>query len=276
MINIEQYYHFNENEFKKLLKKTFKNDTWLKVFLADSHHGFIHGNQVRLAGLKLIENLSPNEKRKLLAEGKKICRLDSYKYAIVAMEIAAIFHDCGRFNNNGQVIAGEQKYHHILSAKRAKIFCNNNGLSILIPNVEQAILGHDFQSRRLTPDLNSPKNIIGKIVQSSDQLGWFHPDSIYRTLDFSKALGVPFYDPLVTIKERLAWVPMAKTGDAFTVMLSQLFGPMGKNRFGIEYARQKVEKYKKGLEQNILKIAQERGLKKEINLMIKQFKNKFK
>ena len=271
METISKFYHFDETEFKRLLKITFKKELWLKVFLNDSHHGFTHGNQVRLSCLKLIENLSPTEKKKLLQEGKMISQINSQQLAVSAVELAAIFHDCGRFNNTGKVVAEEQKYHQVLSAKRAKIFCEHNGLDIIIPYVEEAILCHDFQSRKLTPDLNSPKSIIGKIVQSADQMGWFHPDSIYRTLNFSKALGVSFYNHDFTLSERLSWFPGAKTFDALTVMLHQLYGPTNIDRFGIEFARNKIEKYKSDLEKNIIKIATENNLKKEVKLLINDF-----
>lgn len=273
---ITKLYNFKEREFKNLLKEIFKDDIWLKVFLNDSHHGFVHGNQVRAACLKLVKELNPREKEQLLQEGKKICQTNSHKYAIIAMSIAAIFHDCGRFNERGQVIAKEQKYHHVLSAKRARIFCDRIGLNIIALNVEGAILSHDFQSQKLTPDLYPPKTIIGKIVQSSDQMGWFHPNSVHRTLEFNRVLGFPFYNPKVKMKERLKWTPTTKSGDALTVMLSQLFGPTDKKRFGIEFAKNKVEKYKIGLEKNIIKIAQKHNLKNEVESVIKEFKNRLK
>ena len=262
----------DENKFKRQLKKTFGPDLWLKVFLNDSHHGFTHGNQVRLSSLKLIENLNSSEKKLFLQEGRAISLMNSNQLATAAVEIAAIFHDCGRFNNEGKVIAVEQKYHHILSAKRAKFFCENNNFKIIIPYVEEAILCHDFQSRKLTPSMNPPKTIIGKIIQSADQLGWFHPDSLYRTLEFNKAIGNKFFDSSISLRYRLLWVPMTKSGDALTVMLSQLFGPTEEDRFGIKYARDKVQKYKTDLKNNILKIAQDNGVRNEVKLIINDFK----
>lgn len=271
---IKQLYPFKEKEFKKLLKVSFKEAIWLKVFLNDKHHGFTHGNQVRLACLKLIQKLTRAEKIQLLQAGKKISSNNFLKHAVIAIEIAAIFHDCGRFNDKGEVIDKEQRFHHILSAKRAKIFCDNLGLSIIAPAVTSAILSHDFQSQKLTPTLKSPKDIIGKIVQASDQMGWFHPDSINRTLLFNKALGTPFYNPKVSIKDRLKWTPMTKAGDALTVMLSQLFGPTGKDRFGVEFAQKKVQEYKAKLEKNIVKMATKHNLSNEVKLIIQDFKNR--
>jgi len=261
------------DQFKNLLKETFEENAWLKVFLEDNHHGYIHGDQVRVAGLKLVANLNSDEKEKLLQEGMGISKINSDKYATAAIEIAAIFHDCGRFNEAGEVISEEQNYHHILSAKRAAVFCREIGLGIIVPDVEEAILCHDFQSHELTPDLNSPQTIIGKIVQSADQMGWFHPDSVNRTLAYNKALGAPFYNSEVTLNERLSWKPGNKSRDALTVMLKQLFGPTNAERFGIEFARNKVEMYKIDLENNILKIADEYNLKTEVEILIEKFKN---
>lgn len=259
-----------EREFKNILSKCFNNEDWLKAFLKDDHHGFVHGNQVRLSCLKLINNLTDTEKRELLIEGTLIDDIDSEKYVKLIIEISAIFHDSGRFNEQGMVVANEQKFHHVLSAERAKIFCDKLGLNNLIPFVEDAILCHDFQSAKFTPDLKSPKNMSGKIVQASDQMGWFHPDSIKRTLDYNKALGLPFYDKNTTFEERINWSPGRVSKDAFTVMLCQLFGPTGQDRFGTEYARLKIETYKKDLENSILKIAIENDLEEEVRQQINQ------
>jgi drug/metabolite transporter (DMT)-like permease len=259
-----------ENEFKNILLKCFGNKDWLKVFLNDNHHGFIHGNQVRLACLKLINNLNSVENKELLREGMQVDEKNAMESVKLIVEIAAIFHDSGRFNEQGGVIAEEQKFHHILSAERAKIFCDKLGLNSLMPFIEDAILCHDFQSNEFTPDLYPPKNISGKIVQAADQMGWFHPDSVQRTLYYNSALGIAFYDKNTTFEERIVWKPRFIPKDAFTVMLGQLFGPTGITRFGIEYASQKVETYKKDLEKNILKIAQENNVEAEVRQQINQ------
>ena len=261
-----------ENEFKNILLECFNNEAWLQVFLKDDHHGFIHGNQVRLSCLKLINNLTDLERNELLKEAENVADSDREKYVKLIIEIAAIFHDSGRFNEEGVVMAEEQKLHHILSAKRAEIFCIYLGLDNLIPFIEEAILCHDFQSAKLTPDLKSPKNMSGKIVQAADQMGWFHPDSLERTLNFNKTLGLPFYNKNVNFNERIIWRPGNICYDAFTVMLCQLFGPTGKDRFGTEYAKLKVETYKKDLEVGSLKIANENGFAEEVSQQINQAK----
>lgn len=264
-------YHYDEKKVNNLIKDTFKKEKWLRVFLNDNHHGYLHGNQVRMSCLKLEENLNPREKEKLLKEGEKINKKDPHKYAVIAIEIAAIFHDCGRFNEEGMVVFEEQKNHYVLSANRAEKFCNYLGLNMLAKSVKEAIFCHDYQSKKITPHLNTPKTITGKIVQSADQMGWFHPESVYRTLAFNKALGLPFYDPNTTLEERLMWRTGNKNNDSVTVMLNQLFGPISNERFGIEYARKKVENYKIDLEKNIIKIAQKDKLKNEIKTLIKKF-----
>lgn len=266
----------NESEFKNLLDKFFKNEAWLNSYLNDDHHGFVHGNQVRLSGLKLIKNLNHEEHAELLREGKTISEDNAEKYATLIVEIASIFHDCGRFNNQGAVVVEEQRFHHVLSADRAKLFCESVGLANLTPYVMDAVLSHDFQSKESTPDLQAPKNITGKIVQSSDQMGWFHPDSVKRTHDYNKAIGNPFYNSEVSVADRLAWKPGTPSKDALTVMLNQLFGPTGADRFGVESARIKVEKYKKELENSIIKIAAEFNLKDEVEEIIEEAKKIYK
>ncbi len=269
LADIEDY----ENKFKNLLTKTFENEAWLNAFLNDNHHGFLHGNQVRLSALKLIDNLNPVEKARLLQEGQEISEANPEQYAKLAVEISAIFHDSGRFNKDGAVLASEQADHQILSAQRAEMFCVDNKLADINTSISEAILCHDFQSKELTPDLQAPQTIIGQIVQSADQMGWFHPDSINRTLSYNEALGVPFYNPKINLADRLKWKPGTSSGDALTVMLSQLFGPTGEDRFGIEYAQQKVEKYKIGLKKNILKIADKYNVQNEVQVLIDDFEN---
>jgi HD superfamily phosphodiesterase len=262
----------SENKgFENLIQDTFKDEPWVKVFLTDSHHGLKHGDQVRLSALKLLDKLSVIEKQTLISEMKAIGDWDQVDSAVLIVSIAAIFHDCGRFNDRGEAIASEQGAHHIVSAMRTKIFCKQQNLMLLYPAVEEAVLCHDFQSKQLTPELNSPSTITGKIVQSADQMGWFHPDSINRTLAFNKSFGRPFFDPEVSLEERLSWKPNMVARDAFTVMLNQIFGPTGKDRFGIEYAQEKIKKYKVELNQNILKLAIEAGVEKQVKLLILQF-----
>lgn len=273
MSKILEVYNYNDTQIKDLIQSNFQNEHWAEVFVNDSHHGFVHGNQVRLSCLKLIETLTDREKKEFQKEWKEISNKNPYESAIVASEIAAVFHDCGRFNGEWLVIADEQKYHHILSANRAKIFCEKMGLEALFPFVEEAILCHDFQSKELTPDLNNPKTIIGKLVQSSDQMWWFHPDSIYRTLEYNKALGKPLFDPTSDFQERINWKPWTSAKDAVTVMLKQLFGPTWLDRFWIEYARTKIESYKIWLEENILKLAEQNRIYIEIKELIVEFKS---
>ncbi|NMB48037.1 hypothetical protein GYA13_01150 [Candidatus Kuenenbacteria bacterium] len=275
MDKILSFHNHSEKQIKTLIKKIFQNENWAKAFLKDSHHGFVHGNQVRLSCLKLVDKLNPKEKSQLLKEGKRIGQDHPLEYALFSIEIAAIFHDCGRFNRDGKVVSEEQNSHHILGAKRAKIFCEHLGLSVLVPYIKEAIICHDFQSKERTPGLSAPKTIIGKIVQSADQLGWFHPDSLPRTLDYNKALGVKFFDPSISLKERLVWKPTYTPKDALTVMLYQLFGPTSKDRFGIESARQKVEGYKPELEKNIIKIAKAFKVEIEAEQLIASFKKAY-
>jgi len=271
--NIESKEDKRELEMKKLLKEVFGEERWMKSFLSDDSHGFNHGNQVRLACLELIKKLTLSERKTFLQEGKEFCKDDFSDCVLAATEIAAIFHDCGRFNEDGKIITAEQKNHHILSAERAEVFCKNINFSNAIPHVRKAILSHDFQSKELTPDLSPPEKIMGKIVQSSDQIGWFHPDSAKRTLDFSKEIGRPFFKPELSLEERLEWKPFShKNEDALTVMLRQLFGPTGTDRFGVGFAREKIGKYKLGLEKSILKIAEDFNVVSEVKALIEAFR----
>jgi HD superfamily phosphodiesterase len=247
--------------FPELLDKTFGDQKWYVAFLNDTHHGFAHGEQVRSACLNLLENLTEEERENLD---------ENFESSVLAIEIAALLHDSGRINDNGLNLPEEQKLHHELSAKRAREFCIENNLLDIFPLVEDAIISHDFQSKEITPHLTPPKTMVGKIVQSADQVGWFHPDSVYRTLDFNKAMKVPFFNPNVDLESRINWRPGEVAPDALTVMIGQLFGPTGENRFGIKAAREQIEIYKVGLKKNILKVAEENGVKEEVMGLIQK------
>lgn len=239
----------------ELFDKTFGYDKWYLAFLNDTHHGFAHGEQVRSTCLNLLENLTEDERETLD---------ESFESSVLSIEIAALLHDSGRINDSGLSLPEEQKFHHELSAKRAREFCMESNLLDIFPLIEDAIISHDFQSEEITPHLTSPKTMVGKIVQSADQIGWFHPDSVFRTLDFNKAMKVPFFNPNATFESRKNWRPGEIAPDAITVMINQLFGPTGENRFGIKAAREQIEIYKVGLKKNILNVAEENGVKEKV------------
>ncbi len=249
-----------------LLKKCFSEDAWVLAYIENDHHGFEHGNKVREAVFKIFGKLTPEENRLLLAEGEKIDPNNPEIAVRVALTIAALFHDSGRLNERGEFIKTEQAEHHIIGAQKAKKFCEALGLDAVVPYVQDAVESHDFQSRALTPNMRQPQTMIGKIIQSVDQMGWFHPGSVQRTLNYNADL--PFFDPNISMAERLTWKPNGKTLDAMSVLLSQLFGPRGQDRFAIQAAQVKVAKYVEELRQAILQAAEERGVKAEVNALI--------
>lgn len=270
--NLFNFYHSKE-EYIKNAFRVCCGSKWVEAYLCDAHHGFTHGNQVRLGCLKLIEKLTNEEKEALIEEGKQIDNEKDFKSVIASVEIAALFHDCGRFNEDGEVILKEQGNHHIVGANRAKKFCLDQGFNKALPYIEDAILSHDYKDECFSPTMEAPKTMVGKIVQASDQMGWFHPESIYRTLKFASVLGRPFYSRELDIKRRLSWVPevVVEDYDTITVFLHQLFGPCGVSRFGIKAAREKVETYKKDLKKNIIKEAKDQGVECQVRELIDEF-----
>lgn len=273
MSSVLDFYTLNEPAIANLLKNVFQDKKWLESFFRETHHGLEHGNQVKLACLKFIEKLNASEKQELILAGEKIDLACAWESALTATAIAAVFHDSGRINDDGAIIGIEQVRHHFVSAERAETFCLVYNLHHLTPYVADAVLSHDFQNPNLTPHLNPPQTIIGKIVQSADQVGWFHPGSVYRTMNFCKSMGVPMYDPTLTLDERLAWVPSnTEREDALTVVLNQLFGPTDEQRFGIECARQKIETYKADMEQSILKAFGDINRGEEAERLIEEFR----
>ncbi len=263
-------YHLNKNQIAKLIRTSFHGEGWVPVFLNDTHHGLTHGNQVRMGSLKLINKLLPDEKRKLLTEGKIISQKNYFKNAVALVEIISTLHDCGRFNYNGVIIESEQIKHQNRSADRINKLFKTHAIKLCKKLINDATLSHDFQNRIQTPHLKPPKTIVGKIVQSSDQLGWFHPRSIYRTLDYTKLLGIPFYNPKTRLLQRLRWSQGKRSPDTLTVLMAQLFGTANKKRFGIEAARKKVRIYTKSLKSNIVELAKNHGAEKETKKIIEE------
>ncbi|MFH1071961.1 MAG: HD domain-containing protein [Nanoarchaeota archaeon] len=260
--------------WKRMIRLCFSGEKWVEPFMVDTHHGFAHANEVRRQSLALIGKLTRAEAAALLREGKQIGKESPLQCATAAIEIAAMLHDCGRFNAEGKILVPEQKNHHTRSAKRADFFCIQRGFPEVIPLVRDAILSHDFQSRRFTPDFAPPKKMIGKIVQSADQMCWFHPDSVFRTIEYNKLLHTPFFDPSISMKIRKRYIPSNHGPDAVTVMLCQLFGPCGKGRFGIHAAQKQVRQYKASLKRNILKVAQSRRVRKEVKTLLSEFEKR--
>ncbi|MFH1089390.1 MAG: HD domain-containing protein [Candidatus Uhrbacteria bacterium] len=268
--------NFHILTFRTRLKKCFGEALWLRVFLADPHHGILHGNRVRKGCLKLMQKMEVAELSKLKKEGQKIDSKNPLASAIEAVEIAALFHDCGRFNDAGEVKFEEQGKHHELSAARTKVFCQHFGFLKALPFVEEAVLCHDFNSQKTTPHLKPPKSMIGKLVQASDQIGWFHPGSVQRTLAYNINLKIPFFDPTFDLTTRLNWKIHVQSLDAITVLMHQLFGSCKADRFGVKAAREKIETYKEQLEKKILQAAHKHGVKKEIQELIEDFRRQEK
>lgn len=272
IINEIDFYN-NEELIKSELGRHFGNKNWLNIFFEDKHHGFLHASQVREGVVSLSKKLTSEEMKKILEEGVNISVEKPFESAIAVAEIAAVFHDCGRFNNEGELKREEQKNHYIYSYDRAEILAKELGFEINTINfLKDAIYCHDYQNKKITPHLDFPKTIIGKLVQSSDQLGWFHPGSVHRTMEYGKQFNRPFYDSNTSFEERINWKNEGVSGnDCLTVMLAQLYGPRDEKRFGIKAARDKIEKHRPLLKENILEIAREYNVEKDVKDLIAKY-----
>ena len=270
MISLIKFYNCEESFIKEKIKNVFPNKKWIESFLSSSHHGFNHANKVRKRSLDIVQNLNKKEKNKLKKEGKTLSKNNYLKNAVSVIEIASIFHDCGRFNKNGNITKKNQEKHHTTGTKRAIEFLqktNNKKANVF---AKDAIMHHDFQSEKLTPKIGPPKTMIGKVLQASDQIGWFTPDSLKRTIEYNESLNNPFFDQSISFKERLNYSPNKKAPDTFTAILGQLMGPCNKERFQINYALKRAKYYRKKLKQNIINLANEKKLGKQAKSMIKE------
>jgi HD superfamily phosphodiesterase len=272
--NLQQFYISSENGIRKALFDCFSHQNWVEVFLDDTHHGYEHGYQVRINAIKIVYALSESERSQFEQEGKSISTDSPNESAMIVTEICAVMHDCGRFDDDGQLVAEKQHLHHIIGAKRAERLFSTYGIHSAIPYSSDAIISHDYQSAELTPQLTPPKTMIGKIVQSADQLGWFHPGSVQRTMDYGKAFGRKFYDPKLSLEDRMAWKSPAHSPDAVTVLLAQYFGHTGEERFAIAAARKKAEESLHELRINIIKLAEEQGCKEELRGLIAEYERR--
>jgi HD superfamily phosphodiesterase len=277
MYKLADFHTFDEAFIRRAISEVFAEAKWVEAFLNEDHHGVKHGDQVRIGCNKLIGKFTDPEKEEFIEEGKAINKEHPFESAQAVTQLAAVFHDCGRFNDKGEVIGEEQKFHNVLSSKRAVQFCERIHEENAIPFIADATISHDYQNKKLTSHLDAPKTIIGKVVQASDQLGWFHPGSVHRTIEYSKAIGVEFLNKDLDIQKRIDWTPCvhdANDEDAITVLLHQLFGPTDAERFGIAAAQETIQKNKKLLKENILKESRARGCEKEVLELIELFQNR--
>lgn len=255
-----------------LMREFFAGSDWIAAFFESAHHGIEHAMDIRERALRFIEKLTDDERRALEQEGCVLDAEHSIDAATACVEIAALFHDCGRMNDQGEFRAEDQGQHHELGARRVRVFCQALGFSQAAEDmIANAVLTHDFQSGRLTPTLCPAQTMIGKIVASADQIGWFHPDSVHRTLKYNLDLGRPFLDQTVGIATRLAWQPNTRDIDAITVMLHQLYGPRGENRFGVQVAREIIADMREALRDNILTMAESFEVRDETQDLIEAF-----
>lgn len=270
VLHLECLLSGTEEQLQDVLRRCFSTSLWLEGFMESDHHGFEHGNKVREAAFKLLEELNNFENKDLVKEGVQIDPRCPKEGAKRALAIAALFHDCGRINAEGRFVKEEQGNHHLVGAERAVEFCSRLGLQREIPFVRDAVESHDFQSRAITPTMTPPKTIIGKIVQATDQMGWFHPGSLKRTLSYNADL--PFFDQEISLEERRNWKPNGITRDVMCVLMAQLFGPRGEERFGVQAAREKVALYVEKLEREILKAAEERNVREPVETLIRSWR----
>ncbi|MBT7903085.1 hypothetical protein HN587_04410 [Candidatus Woesearchaeota archaeon] len=259
----------HDSVLEQALKECFESVPWVGAFFQSEHHGFKHGIVVKDRSVDLIKNLSESEREEFVGDGLSINPAQPLIAATVATKLAALFHDSGRFNEFGLVVPSEQNNHQVISSIRAKQFATYFNLAEYDPLMTSAILSHDYQSPTLTPHLNPPSSLVGKIVQASDQMGWFHPNSVYRTLAYNQEIGVPFYVGDTSLQDRLKWIPSGSSPDVVTVLLFQLFSPKTSERFGIVAAQKKVLSYSAKLKENIVGLATDFGCGKKVLDLIK-------
>jgi HD superfamily phosphodiesterase len=269
---LTDFHKTGAEQLASAMRNVFCKTLWLEPFLNSKHHGIEHGDMVRLGALKLIEQLTPEERAALIKEGEEIDSENPLASASAIAEIASFLHDCGRYDDNGDFLVEKQINHPFISAERAATFCMAFGFSNALKFMEDAVKSHDFHSKTHTPYYTAPKTMIGRLVQSSDQMGWFHPGAIKRTIAFSRDCERQFFDRKIPIQERTKFnSPLSYDNcDVVTVLLVQLYGYCGEERLGIAAARKKVEKYKKELREEIIQLAQEKGVGEEVREIIER------
>jgi len=121
---------------------------------------------------------------------------------------------------------------------------------------------HEYQNKKITPNYSSPKTLIGKHPHSADQLAWVDIFGVKRTRNFQRQCGKEFFQQDVDLQDRINWVSNTPSDDAMTVILrGQLFAYTGRDRFGTKAAQEMAEKMKGQLYAEVLKIAEEEGLR---------------
>jgi len=266
---------FSQSEtgvFTDSLKTVFHNTAWVGAFLADKGHGFHHGMDVVKICQELIDKLDVNEKELFIAEGREVCPENPFQGATVVVKISAVLHDCGYFDDNGNINPKKMGNHPNIGAVRALEFCNKLSFGENVEKyVHDAVLGRDFKGKEITPHYKQPTTMVGKIVQSADQSLWFHPDGLRRAIDYNQTVGNLIFDHNLSVEERFNWKTDVSSPDAFTVMLHMLFGPKSTDRFGIKAARDVVDGYTITLSSEINKVAEKHGFSEEAKKIMIEF-----
>ena len=265
-MHLLEFYQADEQFLREVVRDVFPGDVWVDAFLGEETLGFLHGYRVWLGSQKLLDKLTEEERERLILEARAFDGVDPLKSAGAVVEICSLLHDCGRFDDRGNQTEESNKIHHVIGADRAIAFCKNLGLYGIQGYVDDTIQCHDFQSPRDTPSLSPPSYMIGSVVQASDQMGWMHPGSVERTVQYSLVVDRPIFDPSVDIEDRIGWQPFVGDAlDAITVLLKQLYGNTGPDRFGVEAARKKVESYRPQIRAGIVALAEREGFRPELD-----------
>ena len=271
-MDLLEFYQAEEGFLREVIRDVFLNGVWVNAFLEEETHGYIHGDRVRNGSLKLLENLTDDERARLIREASNFDGQDPLRSASAVVEICSLLHDCGRFDDKGNQTEDSNKIHHITGAERAIHFCAALNLDQILPYVEDTILCHDFQSPDDTPSLDAPSYMIGRIVQASDQMGWMHPGSVDRTVKYSVVVDRPIFDPSVPLNDRIGWQPFVDDAlDALTVLLKQLYGNTGPDRFGVEAAKIKVDGYRSQMRAGIQALADREGFRSELDELMQVY-----
>ena len=279
MVEIREFYvegSKNSNFIRDLLKTHFSGNVWFEGYLETDHHGFAHGYDTAQIATRF--DLTGRERDQLRREGMEINDEYPFLSAMGVVVLSSVLHDCGRFDDKGKCPPEQNPVHPEVGADRAELFCQQIGLEDEIYHIRHAIERHDYQSESTTPNFQSPETMIGKMVQAADQSLWFNPDvAIERTNGYSSGIGKPFFDPALTIEQRLNWQSSDSSSvDSMTVLLRQIFGSRGRQRFGIIDARRLVDRNQPRLIGKIIEEAREREIEIEVRDLIKEYGDSYR
>jgi HD superfamily phosphodiesterase len=221
----------------------------VNLFIKNKEFGLEHSRQVFERALKLSELFTPDD--------LKECNFE-------AMEHIAVFHDIGKFFQEIHTADNPEIGARIYQEYAIRVRLNPS----FVERVVDGIRYHDFYNPNIDPHLRAPRYMEGEIVRAADKMLDNLVDKVERYWNYGKVRRIKYFDPEVTVEDRLAFnfSPECKVKtDELTYLLTLLALKPGDFRYPqlqVAYERWSLGP-KQAVIDKILSLAEEEGFDRQ-------------